>query len=251
MRHPIQKERISPATQAHLYHNMHAEHERFMNETINVNDALLQPYMVQAAALQQRLAYGKVVNSSSAHNENRKLDSSPSSTVDPKYPMLIVGRDGKLARPFKAYPRDPLSITAAYSANDSAMDQESTVRYQEFRKHMVEQIREANGGHATITNPKMRRISNKISAAEDSDDVNVEHGGNGNNNNSDSGSVKDSAYFERRKKNNAAAKKSRDRRRIKEDEIAIRAAFLERENLQLKCELQAIRKQLALCSSPS
>ena len=35
------------------------------------------------------------------------------------------------------------------------------------------------------------------------------------------------AYFqERRRKNNLAAKRSRDARRIKEDEIAIRAAFL-------------------------
>jgi bZIP factor len=32
---------------------------------------------------------------------------------------------------------------------------------------------------------------------------------------------------------------------MKEDEIAIRAAFLERENIELKFELAASRKQLA------
>ncbi|GLH13053.1 Protein giant [Gryllus bimaculatus] len=38
---------------------------------------------------------------------------------------------------------------------------------------------------------------------------------------------KDSAYYERRRRNNEAAKRSRDARRAKEDEVAIRAAFLE------------------------
>ena len=49
--------------------------------------------------------------------------------------------------------------------------------------------------------------------------------------------LKDEAYWERRRKNNEAAKRSRDLRRAKEDEIAIRAAFLEQENFRLKCEL--------------
>lgn len=49
--------------------------------------------------------------------------------------------------------------------------------------------------------------------------------------------LKDEAYWERRRKNNEAAKRSRDLRRAKEDEIAIRAAFLEQENLKLRCEL--------------
>lgn len=49
--------------------------------------------------------------------------------------------------------------------------------------------------------------------------------------------LKDEAYWERRRKNNEAAKRSRDLRRAKEDEIAIRAAFLEQENFRLKLEL--------------
>ncbi|KAI2799601.1 hypothetical protein BLOT_011507 [Blomia tropicalis] len=53
--------------------------------------------------------------------------------------------------------------------------------------------------------------------------------------------LKDEAYWERRRKNNEAAKRSRDLRRAKEDEIAIRAAFLEQENFQLKVELMKAR----------
>lgn len=55
--------------------------------------------------------------------------------------------------------------------------------------------------------------------------------------------LKDEAYWERRRKNNEAAKRSRDLRRAKEDEIAIRAAFLEQENFKLKCELMQSRQE--------
>ncbi len=56
--------------------------------------------------------------------------------------------------------------------------------------------------------------------------------------------VKDAAYWERRKKNNEAAKRSRDARRAKEDEIAIRAAFLEQENVQLKWEVAKMKAEV-------
>ena len=48
---------------------------------------------------------------------------------------------------------------------------------------------------------------------------------------------KDAQYFERRRKNNEAAKRSRDARRMKEQEIAIRRQFLEQENRDLKVAL--------------
>uniref|UniRef100_T1IVW6 BZIP domain-containing protein n=1 Tax=Strigamia maritima TaxID=126957 RepID=T1IVW6_STRMM len=54
---------------------------------------------------------------------------------------------------------------------------------------------------------------------------------------------KDGAYWERRKKNNEAAKRSRDARRAREDEIAIRAAFLEQENTKLKLELSYMKNE--------
>ena len=54
---------------------------------------------------------------------------------------------------------------------------------------------------------------------------------------------KDHQYWERRRKNNLAAKRSRDARRAKEDEIAIRAAFLEQENVQLKWEVTRLKSE--------
>ena len=45
--------------------------------------------------------------------------------------------------------------------------------------------------------------------------------------------------------NYQAAKRSRDSRRAKEDEIAIRAAFLEQENLQLKWEAARLKTETA------
>ena len=54
-----------------------------------------------------------------------------------------------------------------------------------------------------------------------------------------------SNYVERRKKNNEAAKRSRDARRAKEDEVSIRAAFLEQENIQLKWDVTKMRADVA------
>ena len=55
---------------------------------------------------------------------------------------------------------------------------------------------------------------------------------------------KDAAYWERRRKNNEAAKRSRDARRLKENEVAVRASYLEQENIQLKMELVQLRTEL-------
>lgn len=182
------------------------------------------------------------ISSSSSTASSQKSPSSSQSNGQ----MMVVGRDGKLSRPFKAYPRDPLSLAAAGSILDSA----SAEKYSVFRKRMLEQIHAANGGNPVINNPKMRRITSKSQETnnnETSYDSCIEQMQL--QTSPSSGHDKDEAYFERRKKNNAAAKKSRDRRRIKEDEIAIRAAFLERENIELKFELAAARKQLSLFSS--
>ncbi|XP_040033563.2 TEF transcription factor, PAR bZIP family member a isoform X2 [Gasterosteus aculeatus] len=53
---------------------------------------------------------------------------------------------------------------------------------------------------------------------------------------------KDDKYWNRRKKNNVAAKRSRDARRLKENQITVRAAFLERENAALRSEVGELRK---------
>jgi len=55
--------------------------------------------------------------------------------------------------------------------------------------------------------------------------------------------MKDDKYFERRRRNNAAAKKSRDSRKNREDEIATRAAFLEKENAVLRAQVATLREE--------
>lgn len=64
---------------------------------------------------------------------------------------------------------------------------------------------------------------------------------------------KDEKYWEKRRKNNAAAKRSREARRSRENQIAMRASYLEKDNqilkeelLSVKEELQAMREQLIL-----
>ncbi|XP_071487267.1 thyrotroph embryonic factor-like [Diadema antillarum] len=54
---------------------------------------------------------------------------------------------------------------------------------------------------------------------------------------------KDERYWERRRKNNIAAKRSRDARRIKENQIVIRAAYLEKENGALKEDILDLKKE--------
>ncbi|MCJ8728782.1 hypothetical protein PDJAM_G00008640 [Pangasius djambal] len=60
-------------------------------------------------------------------------------------------------------------------------------------------------------------------------------------------SLKDEKYWSRRLKNNEAAKRSRDARRVKENQISVRAAFLERENAALRQEVANMRKELGRC----
>ncbi|XP_033127932.1 transcription factor VBP-like [Anneissia japonica] len=56
---------------------------------------------------------------------------------------------------------------------------------------------------------------------------------------------KDDMYWERRRKNNDAAKRSRDTRRAKEEEIAIRAMCLEQENWKLRTEVCCLKTEIA------
>lgn len=56
---------------------------------------------------------------------------------------------------------------------------------------------------------------------------------------------KDDAYWERRRKNNEAAKRSRDLRRQKEDDIAVKATVLEQENLKLKAQVTILKAELS------
>merc|ERR1711978_757467 len=49
---------------------------------------------------------------------------------------------------------------------------------------------------------------------------------------------KDNKYWEKRIKNNVAARRSREARRLKENQIALRTAFLEKQNRQLQATLE-------------
>lgn len=54
---------------------------------------------------------------------------------------------------------------------------------------------------------------------------------------------KDEKYWRRRNKNNVAAKRSREARRAKENQIIMRAGFLEDENEQLRSENKDLKKE--------
>ena len=62
--------------------------------------------------------------------------------------------------------------------------------------------------------------------------------------------VKDLVYSERRRKNNLASKMSRDRKKAKESKIAIRAEFLEQENLQLRFKVARLEGHSGILFDP-
>lgn len=130
---------------------------------------------------------------------------STSSSADPfRKPQAPIS---KPARPFLSLLKDPLigvKTAMSFSKND--------IDYYTFRDKMLSQVDYNSNG----SNPNMRRRM-----------VTNEH-------------ISDPSYWEKRKKNNEAAKKSRDARRAREDEMAIRCAFLEQENMKLKFKVQTV-----------
>lgn len=55
---------------------------------------------------------------------------------------------------------------------------------------------------------------------------------------------RDDTYWEKRKKNNESAKRSRESRRMKEEQIALRVVYLEQENLQLRTEVSLLKSEI-------
>lgn len=241
------------------------------------NNSLLQTFASAAAAAAASSLKHDLPEPHSP--QQAQSSSSTAATTPTSSTSNMAALDNKNTRPFKAFPRDPLVIAANFAATDVLLDNPRVERYTEYRKRVLEQIRTSNGGSRTVTNPKMRRTNSASGSIhegsssnnsenderqhEESSDCDSNSGNdnqtavsttksNDNSQNSVSGSggiVKDAAYYERRRKNNAAAKKSRDRRRIKEDEIAIRAAYLERQNIELLCQIDALKAQLAALTS--
>ncbi|KAJ8687757.1 hypothetical protein QAD02_023551 [Eretmocerus hayati] len=153
------------------------------------------------------------------------LQQFPTSSTSLQSPGHHGDEQKKAPRPFKAYPKDPLSLSMG---PDVLFDQEQKKAYSDFRSRMLDSVKRTCEG----TNVKMRRTSMSskspqpaTTAATSTDDE------------------RDAAYWERRRKNNEAAKRSRDARRAKEDEIAIRAAFLEQEYIRLKYENAILRDE--------
>ena len=59
---------------------------------------------------------------------------------------------------------------------------------------------------------------------------------------------KDESYWEKRKKNNEAARRSRNVRKAKEQETALRAEFLEKENSRMKMQLSMMLSHVISCN---
>ena len=56
---------------------------------------------------------------------------------------------------------------------------------------------------------------------------------------------KDDKYWDKRKRNNESAKRSREARKLKDNQVATRANWLEEENVKIKAENAALREELA------
>ena len=61
-------------------------------------------------------------------------------------------------------------------------------------------------------------------------------------------SSKDDSYWEKRRKNNEAARRSRNVRKAKEQETALRAEFLEKENERIKMQLSLMTSHIMSCN---
>ena len=113
----------------------------------------------------------------------------------------------------------------------------SNQKYAEFREGMLQTMNAgaATGGNSRSKSAAAGRHNSDLNSSCDSPKLTS----------TPNGGEKDEAYWERRRKNNEAAKRSRDARRQKENEIAIKAQFLEQENIQLKMELVQLRTEKA------
>ncbi|KAL3874747.1 hypothetical protein ACJMK2_037718 [Sinanodonta woodiana] len=200
---------------------------------------------------------------------------------------------GKTTRPFKAYPKEPLSLPvgnfgipnymAAFPNFDANVLQGMNLTSDELfniykqqltvireREKHIESIRASHHRTSTMTSPNRPQPPGPSPSSTSGSTVSTPNSTNVNNGVHISAASpstptsitsvtasgrkrprslpdeqKDESYWERRRKNNDAAKRSRDARRAKEDEIAIRAALLEQENLKLRVEVAALKSETA------
>lgn len=202
-------------------------------------------------------------------------------------PRIASQASNKSSRPFKAYPKEPLSVPFGcfgmnpYQTIESSMLQGlnlSSEDIMQLYKHQLRSLQEQQSeSHRSLMKPSTLSSATATSShTGTSTSYNPQHHSAPNTptspsfNRAQTPSIpstssghssthsssrrrartfpdeqKDEAYWERRRKNNEAAKRSRDARRAKEDEIAIRAALLEQENMKLRVEVAALKTETA------
>ncbi|KAF4523869.1 hypothetical protein B566_EDAN010187 [Ephemera danica] len=171
--------------------------------------------------------------------------------VTPPFTSMFK-KSPSMTRPFKAYPKDPLNLplglVGGVTPAETMLNAASNEAYAEFRRQMLAQVSAAKTRRAGSPTSSLTKDEGSMEQQQQQrQPTQPEELGSPQQPSSSatdpSVGSRDPAYWERRRKNNEAAKRSRDARRAKEDEIAIRAAFLEQENLKLKYEVAALRNE--------
>lgn len=159
--------------------------------------------------------------------------------VDLLQPLLRLSNFGQQS-PLQLWQRsESLGLTNP-TMELARVTQESRQKFEEIRETIFKQM----SSTPTPTNPLDRRLSTPVISppssreSNPSEDLDTSQP-------PPNAHEKDSAYWERRRKNNEAAKRSRDARRAREQEVAVKAQFLEQENLQLKLEIAHLRAENA------
>ena len=193
-------------------------------------------------------------------NLQSSCSSTVSSPTTPTFPFLLTNKNGKPTRPFKAYPREPLMLPLGFcptASNDqtnilleaatrTTPNRKRLAQTQERLKQRLQQQQQqhqqqqpqsyfiSSSGAQILQPPKKRHRTMETTMTDEENitaipttptEVNSKSSLNSPSavtNQEDPNAIKDDAYWERRRKNNEAAKRSRDARRAKEDEIAIR-----------------------------
>ena len=153
------------------------------------------------------------------------------------FPLLFTNKNGKPSRPFKAYSRESLMLPLGLGPNTPSeptnilpdttsraiANRKRLVQTQEHLKQRLQRQQLLNSTHLISSyNTEILHTPKKRHRIIESSKINNEKSLTKDQNNEINNTIKDNTYWERRRKNNEAAKRSRDARRAKEDEIALR-----------------------------
>ncbi|XP_057663092.1 transcription factor ces-2 [Diorhabda carinulata] len=131
---------------------------------------------------------------------------------------------------FKSFLNPDLSIRCPSTENTSKsfLTPSSILRYQPSFHFLPEQIRSRTPPDISQYSPLYDSSNNRRQRGEKKAIPDEQ---------------KDDKYYERRRRNNQAAKKSRDARKMREDQIALRATILEHENAILRAQVLTLREE--------